>query len=56
MSLSTDGATPSSAAAERVYEVLNGRPVRPSQFPPNASKKSLVFFYLAFPYAVHELV
>jgi len=46
-------------------EFLNGRPVhgpaaaRPSQPPPNASKKPLVFFFLAFlgiPYAMHKLV
>jgi peroxin-13 len=46
-------------------EFINGRPVhagpgaRPSQPPPNASKKPLVFFFLAFlgiPYAMHKLV
>jgi len=45
-------------------EFLNGRPVhgpaaRPTQPPPNASKKPLVFFFLAFlgiPYAMHKLV
>jgi len=46
-------------------EFLNGRPVqgpaaRPSQQPPpNASKKPLVFFFIAFlgiPYAMHKLV
>jgi len=45
-------------------EFLNGRPVqgpaaRPQQPPPNASKKPLVFFFIAFlgiPYAMHKLV
>ncbi|KAH9959406.1 Peroxin 13, N-terminal region-domain-containing protein [Russula dissimulans] len=45
-------------------EFLNGRPVhgpatRPQQRPPNASKKPLVFFFIAFlgiPYAMHKLV
>jgi peroxin-13 len=46
-------------------EFINGRPVHagpgalPSQPPPNASKKPLVFFFLAFlgiPYAMHKLV
>ncbi|KAI0000700.1 Peroxin 13, N-terminal region-domain-containing protein [Russula compacta] len=41
-------------------EFLNGRPVQgPAARPPNASKKPLVFFFLAFlgiPYAMHKLV
>ncbi|KAH9000921.1 Peroxin 13, N-terminal region-domain-containing protein [Lactarius hatsudake] len=41
-------------------EFLNGRPVQgPAPAPPNASKKPLVFFFLAMlgiPYAMHKLV
>ncbi|KAH9174824.1 Peroxin 13, N-terminal region-domain-containing protein [Lactarius sanguifluus] len=41
-------------------EFLNGRPVQgPAPAPPNASKKPLVFFFLAIlgiPYAMHKLV
>ncbi|KAI0263115.1 Peroxin 13, N-terminal region-domain-containing protein, partial [Gloeopeniophorella convolvens] len=42
------------------HEFLNGRPVQgPAPAPPRASKKPLLFFFLAFlgiPYAMHKLV
>jgi peroxin-13 len=58
------GAGSSGEMRSEFREFLNGRPVhgpaaRPSQPPPNASKKPLVFFFLAFlgiPYAMHKLV